>query len=365
MKIAVIHNLPPGGGLRMITEIIERYKDNNQVDVFVIGEDKPKEINGVKVRFLKVHPWKGFLLRNMWIYFLLPKIHKDIARKINQKYDIFFITHDYFTKSPFILRYLKGNNIYLCQESQREFYEPSTIHAPLLKDKIANIYRTPIKYIDRMNVKYANILLCNSLYSKITIEKIYSKECEVIYPGVDDNFFTPNNIEKDNLILCVGGINRIKDQKFIIQSLRPILTKYKLVLVGSGRREDLEEIYKISKNLKVEVKNNLTDQELRNLYRRALVTCISAHNEPFGLSSIESQACGTPVVAVDEGGPRETIINARTGYLVRRNKSDFLGKVKLAIINSKKMSFEARENATHRWSWRATLRPLDKYISTK
>ena len=69
--------------------------------------------------------------------------------------------------------------------------------------------------------------------------------------------------------------------------------------------------------------NNISDQELINYYSSSIVLCIGAHYEPFGLTSIEAQACGTPVVAVKEGGVSETIINGKTGYLTSRSTGEF------------------------------------------
>lgn len=364
-KIAIYHNLPPGGGMRMIDNIVLRYKDLYDIDLFVIGEKEPLRVRGANTQFTKVSPWNGFLPRMIWIYFVLPIIHKNVACQIAQNYKVILITHDYFTKSPYLLRYLNLKNIYLCQESQREFYEPWNIHAPSIKEKIANFFRLPIKYIDRTNVSHAKIIICNSKFSKKTLQDIYNKKCNVIYPGVNEKDFKPANTKKENMILCVGGINPIKDQLFLVNSLKPILNKYKLILVGEGKKKYIDKVIRASGNShNLKIIDKISDSKLINLYRKSLVTCITAYNEPFGLSSIESQACGTPVVAVNEGGPTETITNNKTGLLVKRDPILFRKGVLEAIHKSRKLGKLSHANVMKKWTWNTTLKKLDKYLKS-
>lgn len=361
-KLAIFHNLPDGGGLRMLKSIIQRYSKQYDISLFVISDLKPKQIAGARLNHIQVNPWRGFICRNLWIYFILPKIHASVAKTINDNFDIVFVNHDYFTKSPYLLRYLSKKSIYLCQEPQREFYESSKIHASSLKDKIANALRYPIKVIDEINVKKADTIICNSRFSQRVISKIYGRSCEIVYPGVDEKYFKPCN-DKEKMILCVGGINAVKDQLFLVESLKSLLDTHKLVLVGQGKKEYVDKIRKASGNSSnLIIVSNITEKKLKNLYCRSMVTCISAHKEPFGLSSIESQSCGTPVVSVNEGGPKETIINGVTGYIAKRETKEYRDKVLLAIKNHNKMGESARNNIIKQWSWNITLKNLDTYF---
>jgi glycosyltransferase involved in cell wall biosynthesis len=58
-----------------------------------------------------------------------------------------------------------------------------------------------------------------------------------------------------------------------------------------------------------------SDEVLVDLYRRCLLLVFTARNEDFGMVPLEAMACGTPVLAVDRGGPRETVLDGRTGWL--------------------------------------------------
>ncbi len=346
----------------MLTDIANRYKYSCVIDIYSISENKPLKIRGTSLNWIKVKPWKGFFPFNLWIICILPIIHRLVSKKYNWKhYDFVFFSHDHYTKSPYLIRYIKGvKKYYLCQESQREFYEPIKYHTEGTKDKITTFLRFPIKLIDRKNTSYVTKLFCNSKYSKATLEKIYKKECEIVYPGVNEKFFYPSKQKKENLILCVGGINKTKNQEFLVNVLTPILDKYKLILVGQGRKSFINKIKKINPN--VEIYSNITDTDLRELYRKAMVTCISAYKEPFGLSSIESQSCGTPVVAVRGGGTEETILNGINGYVVNLSQNEYLEKVKKTLTHSHSMGKKARDNVTNKWTNNITLKTLDKYF---
>jgi glycosyltransferase involved in cell wall biosynthesis len=64
----------------------------------------------------------------------------------------------------------------------------------------------------------------------------------------------------------------------------------------------------------------VTEGELVDLYNRAKVVVCASYLEPFGLVPLEAMSCGTPVVAMREGGYRESILHEETGLLVARNE---------------------------------------------
>lgn len=76
--------------------------------------------------------------------------------------------------------------------------------------------------------------------------------------------------------------------------------------------------------------NPLSDLELRELIRDAKATIYVPVDEDFGMSPVESMACGTPVIAVDDGGLKESIIDGKTGLLIdpRCKPEDIIQAVK-------------------------------------
>lgn len=58
------------------------------------------------------------------------------------------------------------------------------------------------------------------------------------------------------------------------------------------------------------------DEELRKLIQEATATIYVPVDEDFGMSPIESMSCGTPVIGVNDGGLKETILDGKTGILI-------------------------------------------------
>ncbi len=66
----------------------------------------------------------------------------------------------------------------------------------------------------------------------------------------------------------------------------------------------------------IEMRESPSDTELRELIRGARATIYVPVDEDFGMSPVESMACGTPVIAVNDGGLKESIIDGKTGILI-------------------------------------------------
>jgi glycosyltransferase involved in cell wall biosynthesis len=104
------------------------------------------------------------------------------------------------------------------------------------------------------------------------------------------------------------------------------------------------------------IRENVPDQELATLYSKASVFVYAPVREPFGLAPIEAMACGTPVVAVAEGGPLETVRDGETGYLVPREPRLF-GDAVARLLSDEALCAQLGEagvsSAREFWTWPA------------
>jgi D-inositol-3-phosphate glycosyltransferase len=102
-------------------------------------------------------------------------------------------------------------------------------------------------------------------------------------------------------------------------------------------------------------------ERLADLYRAADVTVVPSHNESFGLVALESQACGTPVVAAAVGGLRTAVADGRSGLLVPgRDPAGYAAAIDTIVTAPglrAKMSGAARAHAEE-FSWRRTAERL-------
>ena len=97
----------------------------------------------------------------------------------------------------------------------------------------------------------------------------------------------------------------------------------------------------------------VTDAQLVELLSGAICMIYSSNLEPFGFAPLEANACGTPVIAVAEGGVRETIIHGKNGFLANPNPGDIAKYIQQLLDNQelkKEMSQFAIENVQQNWT---------------
>lgn len=370
MKIAVFHNLPKGGAKRVIFEVFKRLSKKHTVDLFTTTTSERKFLplkRVVKKEYVfRLKIPKNFLSLQFFIYFKLSKIHKRIALKIDtNNYDLVFIAHDFFTKSPYLLRFLKTPSVYLCHEPPRVFYEQWALFSTKFKYKIVNLLRLPLKFIDLGNVKKADYLLANSNYSKKRLQNIYKREISVLKHGVDIKKFEFKNKKKENFFLTVGGLALFKGYDFLIKSIAglPEELRFPLVAVADDGR-DAEQIFQLAKKLKVKliVKSNLRDKALIDLYNQASLFLFAAHNEPLGLCVLEAMACSLPVVAVKEGGVPELFYKNYDG-LIKRDIGKFSKKIiDFLSKDNSRLKEKLRKHVEVNWSWEQSVKELEGFF---
>lgn len=370
MKIAIFHNLPSGGAKRALFEFTKRLGKSNNLTLFNLSCSNED--------FLDLRPLvkktctfdykieKKFFRFNYNLLFILPKINKIIATKINKgNYDLAFINPCFLTQAPYLLKYLTIPSVYYCSEPRREFYENIWFTPPRFKNLILHYLRMPLKWVDYQNARHANLTLVNSLYSKKNIDRIYGSNSRVNYLGVDGNKFKCNGQKRKKLVLSVGAFAPSKAHDFIIKSLSliPSSKRPPLVITGNGGVSKLR-LNELAKKLKVDLtlRENTSDNELIDWYNQAGVFAYAAVNEPFGLAPLEAMACGLIVVGVDEGGYAEAIINGKTGFLTERDPFVFAQKIETVLDNklTEKQANTIREHIIKNWTWENSVRNLEK-----
>lgn len=107
------------------------------------------------------------------------------------------------------------------------------------------------------------------------------------------------------------------------------------------------------------------DRLLAKSYSTSLATLCVTYNEPFGLKALESMACGTPVLAVAEGGYKESVIDNKTGWLLPRDPQVFAKKITHLVKHpdvSQNMGQVARDHVIKNWTWKRHVNQLEKIL---
>jgi len=203
--------------------------------------------------------------------------------------------------------------------------QPKTLFICYLHNVNRYLYQTPPKFkiIFPILKKYQktdfifgqrpDYLLCNSKTVQERVKSTYQRSAEIIYPGVDTDFFTKGtgNNSQEPYFLVVSRLVAHKRIDLAIKACNQL--NKKLIIVGEGR--DRNKLIKISnKNPKSKVVflGKVSDKKLLFLYQNCQAL-ICPQEEDFGLTPIEAQACGKPIIAYNKGGLTETVIDNKTG----------------------------------------------------
>lgn len=147
-----------------------------------------------------------------------------------------------------------------------------------------------------------------------------AENISVVHPGIDD-FFAPGEQRSPTpLLLAVGRLMPSKafDQLIRIASdLKSEVPQLQLVIAGEGYQKPMLEaqIAQLDATSWIRLAGRVSDEELRTLYRRAWVVTSASLAEGWGMTLTEAAACGTPAVATDIAGHRDSIDVGRSGLL--------------------------------------------------
>jgi glycosyltransferase involved in cell wall biosynthesis len=304
----------------------------------------------------------------------LERIHRRIAGDIDAgPTDLVFVHPSQFTQAPFLLRYLRTPAVYYCQEPRRASFEyerrPETSGTSLAHRLRLRLFESKLTALDVAGTRASRVLVANSRYAADYIDRVYGVTAQVCYLGVDLETFRELDLDRELLVLSVGGLHPFKGHDIVIRGLGllPASDRPRLSIVadrGDAGEESVLRGLAARLGVNMTVLWGVSDFELAQEYNRARATVCASRLEPFGLVPLESMACGTPVVAVNQGGYRESVQDNRNGVLVDRNPP----AVAAGLTRVLRPGFwEALHSAALRevqgWTWPASTKTLSEIFS--
>jgi glycosyltransferase involved in cell wall biosynthesis len=227
---------------------------------------------------------------------------------------------------------------YAWYEQDRAVTETPPLLRPALRSQLRRIRRWDLAASRRVDAYFAI-----SQLSRERIKRYYGRDATIIHPPVETARFAPG--QPGDSLLIVSEIVRHKRLHVALEAARRAHASIRVV--GSGPdHAALSEAYP-----EVEFLGRASDAELAELYASARAVIIPSMEE-FGITAVETQASGRPVIAAAAGGALETVLDGETGILANLDDVDsFQGAIEgiddlafdpaRAVENADRFSVEA------------------------
>jgi glycosyltransferase involved in cell wall biosynthesis len=405
VRIAVWHNLPSGGGKRAlyyhVRGLVER---GHHVEIWcpqtanreylALGEFATEHV-------MPLDPAPGLASRLAARSSVLQhELRHDQLRAVRALdahcracageidrggFDVLFANSSLFQAVSAIGRLASTTSVLYLQEPSRHFYEAGGEGLPWIALPPANGLRAipahtvrlvanaigtqqlrVIARDERLNAAAFDTILVNSLFSRESLLRAYGLDSTVCHLGVDSRLFAARHRPRERLVVSLGEINPHKNVGFIIEAMGAVAPpRPDLVWIGNTShqfyRQTMQQLAS-SLGVRFEPRTNIADAELVDLLNRAAVMAYAPRLEPFGFAPLEANACGLPVVAVAEGGVRETVAHDVNGLLVPNEPAAMAKAIETLLADpayAARLGAEGARQVAERWSLDAAVERLE------
>lgn len=214
-----------------------------------------------------------------------------------------------------------------------------------------------LRQYDYLAAQRVDFLIANSKNTEERIRKFYRREAKVIYPPVN----LPETYSKKNgeYYLAVGRLSREKRIDLAIEVCRKL--KLPLKIVGTGT---LENNLRRLAGFSASFLGKISDEELSKVYEGAKALVFTAEEEDFGIVPVEAMASGRPVIAIRQGGVRETVIDGKTGVFFDELTEESLEKAIEKFEKMKILPDDCRKQA-EKFSKERFKREMKEFVEEK
>ena len=273
----------------------------------------------------------AFIFKNGLRHFGLKWAFSMNVKKLRDTYDTVILSGDCLSAT----RHFEGKKVlYYCHTIPRYLFDQREQY----EQKVPKIILYPYRFLTSLfrkaylrDLGKIEYLLTNSKNTQKRIKTFTDRDAEILYPPVDTDFFcTTETQQEKNYFLSFARLSSIKRVDRIVAAFQK-MPEERLIITYGKNDPERQNIGKMTEGYtNIEMRESPSDIELRELIRGARATIYVPVDEDFGMSPVESMSCGTPVIGVNDGGLKESIIDGKTGILIdlRCEISDITDAVK-------------------------------------
>jgi len=301
MRVAIVHDWLTGmrGGEKCLEVACELLPDADIYTLFHVPGSVSKTIGSHRIRASVLN---RFPRADSYYRYLLPLMPFAIRRFDLSNYDALLSFSHCAAKAA---RPGKGRpHVCHCFTPMRyiwSMYDSYFGHLRGLRGLCMRAIARRLQRWDRATSARVTHFVAISEYIRKRIADCYGRESEIIYPPADVAFYTPNG-PKEDYYLCVSAFAPYKRLDLAIEAFRKLGRK--LLIVGNGQ---CEPRLRATAPSNVQFLGWQSQEDVRHHYRAARAFVFPGE-EDFGITPVEAQACGTPVIAYGAGGALETVV---------------------------------------------------------
>jgi glycosyltransferase involved in cell wall biosynthesis len=323
MKVAVIHNyLDNIGGAERVGLTLAR---DLKADIYTTSYSQDaieKQGFNIKPRSIGTVPLNA-PFRQQLTNWKFKKLN------LRNKYDYFIIDGDWAISAGVNNK----PNMWYCHSPIREIWDlHSYTKQKLLRFNfwqvpLFNIWSSYNRFMNKKQVKHINKIVSNSINVQNRVKKYFKRDSVVINPPVETSKF---RYEQNGDFWL--SVNRLVSHKRIEMQMDAFrnLPNEKLIIVGSFEQSTHMKNYVYFLNKikpsNVEILSGVDFSDLVKLYANCKGFITTSLDEDFGITPVEAMASGKPVIATNEGGYKETVVDEVTGRLIDDINPDKLAK---------------------------------------
>ena len=189
---------------------------------------------------------------------------------------------------------------------------------PWLLRPLWDLQAATLRSWDRSTAQGVDLFMANSVNVRKRIWAHYRRESVVVYPPVNTDFFVPDpDVPREGHFVYVGQLSSYKRPHDLLSLVASGFSPLKVVGTGASAKR----LVRAARGLPIEFLGRVDDDEVRRLLQGARGLLFPGE-EDFGMVPVEAMACGTPVIALDAGGAKETVVGGVTGTRYQEGEFD-------------------------------------------
>ncbi len=225
-----------------------------------------------------------------------------------------------------------------------------------LKSVIARLILHYIRLWDIASANRVDVFVANSYYVARRIWRVYRRKARVIYPPVDVDRFTPRS-QREDFYLTLSRFVPYKKIDLVVEAF----TRLGLPLVVIGDGPDFDKVKRFA-GPNVQLLGYQPDSVVKDYMERCKAFVFAA-DEDFGITPVEAQAAGAPVIAYGKGGVTETVVPRETGIFFHEQTVESLSEAVQEFETSKyRFDLERIRQNAERFSKRRFQREFSELV---